>query len=150
MGFTGAAGISVNDIPYRAHGQLLADLASGQLDGAVAAVAAFDPALAPPLAIFADNPSPLYPGLPTVVSEGYPISLQAFGGIYARAGLAPGRQRALEAAGRRAFDSPAFQEQVRRLGCEPVFGDSAAFTARLKAESEAMRALLARLGLLAD
>ncbi len=150
MGFTGAAGISVNDIPYRAHGQLLADLANGQLDGAVVAVAAFDPALAPPLAIFANKPSPLYPGLPTIVAEGYPIALQAFGGLYARAGVNPEQLRALEAAGRRAFGTPAFQEQVRRLGCEPVFGDSAAFTARLKSESEAMRALLARLGLLAE
>ncbi len=150
MGFTGAAGISVNDIPYRAHGQLLADLASGQLDGAVVASAAFDPALAPPLAIFAEKPSPLYPGLPTMVAEGYPIALQAFGGLYARTGLSPERQRTLEAAGRRAFETPAFQEQVRRLGCDPVYGDSAAFTARLKAESQAMQALLSRLGLMGE
>ncbi|MCZ8313698.1 tripartite tricarboxylate transporter substrate binding protein [Phreatobacter sp.] len=147
MGFATSAGISVNDIPYRAHGQMLADLANGQLDGAVLATGSFDPTLVRPLATFSQRPSAAYPGLPTIPSLGYPVALEAFGGLFVRAGLRPGRQAALEQACRRAFSEPAFRNAVQLSGVEAVHGDAAAFAERLAGESQKMKALLDRLGL---
>jgi tripartite-type tricarboxylate transporter receptor subunit TctC len=147
MGFASAAGIIVNDIPYRAHGQMLADLANGQLDGAVLATGSFDPSLVRPLAVFSERISPVYPGLPTIGSFGYPVSLQAFGGLFARAGLAPDRQAELEEACRQAFERPVFRDIAARTGVEAIHADSAGFSARLSGETQRMKALLDRLGL---
>ncbi|QCK86678.1 tripartite tricarboxylate transporter substrate binding protein [Phreatobacter aquaticus] len=147
MGFATSAGIGVNDIPYRAHGQMLADLANGQLDGAVLATGSFDPALVRPLAVFSERLSPVYPGVPTIGSFGYPISLQAFGGLFARAGLAPDRQAMLEEACRQAFERPVFRDIAARTGVEAIYGDHAAFAARLSGETQRMKSLLDRLGL---
>ncbi|MCA0317183.1 MAG: tripartite tricarboxylate transporter substrate binding protein [Proteobacteria bacterium] len=148
MGFAAAAGIVVNDIPYRAHGQLLADLANGQLDGAMLATGAFDPALVRLLTVFSERGAMVYPGVPTAVSLGFPVSIDSFAALYARAGLSAERQTALEAACRHAAGSQAVQDAVRKAGAEPRFADAANLASRVSSERRKMHALLGRLGLL--
>jgi tripartite-type tricarboxylate transporter receptor subunit TctC len=148
LGFATAAGIVLNDIPYRAHGQLLADLASGHLDGAMLATGAFDPELVRLLSVFSERPSRAYPGLPTITALGYPVSIHSFAALYTRAGLDPERHAALETACRQAIDSPAFANAVVRAGAEVKFTGAEPLARRVREESLNMQALLGRLGLL--
>ncbi|MBN8940832.1 MAG: tripartite tricarboxylate transporter substrate binding protein [Rhizobiales bacterium] len=147
LGFAQAAGLAVIAVPYRAHGQLIADVASGALDGAITSVASFDTAVIRPLALVTSSPSAVYPGLPTLQSLGYPSPVTVFGGFFARAGLPDEHRHELELACRRGFDAPDFQVTARRMGVEPIHADSAAFASRINEESLRMQALLMRFGL---
>lgn len=148
MGFAAAAGISVNDIPYRAHGQLLADLASGQLDGAMLATGAFDPTLVRLLTVFSESRPMAYPDVPTAAALGLPVSIDSFAALYARAGLSAERHAAFEMACRHAAQDQAVLDAVRKAGAEPRFADATSLANRVAAESRKMHALLGRLGLL--
>ncbi|MBL8571365.1 MAG: tripartite tricarboxylate transporter substrate binding protein [Phreatobacter sp.] len=148
LGFAAATGIVVNDIPYRAHGQLLADLASGQLDGAMLATGAFDPALVRLLTVFSERGSVAYPGVPAAAALGLPVSIDSFAALYARAGLSAERHAALETACRHAAGSRAVLDAVRKAGAEPRFADAESLANRVSTERRKMHALLGRLGLL--
>ncbi len=65
IGFTRATGINVVAVPYRSHGQLMADLASGALQAAFTTPGSFDPTVIRGLALISDAPNP---GVPTTAA----------------------------------------------------------------------------------
>ena len=148
LAFGRATGIRVIEVPYRAHGQLMADLASGALDAALTTPGTFDPTVLRPVAMIADEPLALYPGLPTTASLGHRPQARVFGGLIARGGTpAPVIER-MEAAFRTAFDDATFQAMAARMGARPRFVGAQAFAVRINEERLQMQALLKSLGLI--
>ena len=150
LGFARTAGVDVIEVPYRAHGQLVADLASGALDAAISTPGTFDTGVIQPLMLIAGQPIALYPDLPTSASLGFPPALPVFGGVFARAGTSDETLARLTRAFRAASEDPDFQATARRLGALTVFADGDAFTRRIKEESLRVQALLGRLGLVSQ
>ena len=148
LAFSKATGIRVIEVPYRAHGQLMADLASGALDAALTTPGTFDPTVLRPVALVADEPLALYPGLPTTASRGHRPRARVFGGLIARTGTPVPVLERMEAAFRTAFDDAAFQAMAARMGARPRFEGSQAFAARINEERLQMQALLKSLGLI--
>lgn len=142
-----ATGISVIAVPYRAHGQLMADLASGALDAALTTPGTFDPTVLRPVALVADEAIDLYPGLATTMHLGHQPQARVFGGLIARSGTAAPVIERMEAAFRTAFDDATFQAMATRMGARPRFAGSQAFSAVINEESLRMQALLKSLGL---
>lgn len=148
LAFGRATGIRVIEVPYRAHGQLMADLASGALDAALTTPGTFDPTVLRPVAMIADEPLALYPGLPTTASLGHRPQARVFGGLIARGGTpAPVIER-METAFRTAFDDATFQAMAARMGARPRFVGAQAFAVRINEERLQMQALLKSLGLI--
>ncbi|MBN8939880.1 MAG: tripartite tricarboxylate transporter substrate binding protein [Rhizobiales bacterium] len=144
-------GIDLIEIPYRAHGQLLADLASGALDGAILAAGAFDPALARPLVTFAPERHGQMPEVPALPELGYPAPPSlAFGGLYLARDTPEPAVRAVEQACADAFSRGIFQATIQTLGLKASFLGSRAFARRLEAETDRMRELVPALGLRAE
>ena len=141
-------GIRVIAVPYRAHGQLMADLASGALDAALTTPGTFDPTVLRPVALVAEEPLALYPGLPTTVSLGHRPQARVFGGLIARSGTPAPVIEQMETAFRTAFDDATFQAMAARMGARPRFVGAQAFAARINEERLQMQALLKSLGLI--
>ncbi len=148
LAFSRATGIRVIAVPYRAHGQLMADLASGALDAALTTPGTFDPTVLRPVALVAEEPLALYPGLPTTVSLGHRPQARVFGGLIARSGTPAPVIEQMETAFRNAFDDATFQAMAARMGARPRFVGAQAFAARINEERLQMQALLKSLGLI--
>lgn len=148
LAFSRATGIRVIAVPYRAHGQLMADLASGALDAALTTPGTFDPTVLRPVALVADEPLALYPGLPTTVPLGHRPQARVFGGLIARSGTPAPVIEQMETAFRTAFDDATFQAMAERMGARPRFVGAQAFAARINEERLQMQALLKSLGLI--
>lgn len=148
LAFSRATGIRVIAVPYRAHGQLMADLASGALDAALTTPGTFDPTVLRPVALVAEEPLALYPGLPTTVSLGHRPQARVFGGLIARSGTPAPVIEQMETAFRTAFDDATFQAMAARMGARPRFVGAQAFAARINEERLQMQALLKSLGLI--
>ncbi|KAF0132942.1 MAG: hypothetical protein FD152_1751 [Xanthobacteraceae bacterium] len=148
LAFSQATGIRVIEVPYRAHGQLMADLASGALDAALTTPGTFDPTVLRPVALVAEEPLALYPGLPTTASHGHRPRVRVFGGLVARSGTPPVVIERVEAVFRTAFDDATFQAMTTRMGVRPRYAGSRVFSARVSEERLQMQALLKSLGLI--
>jgi tripartite-type tricarboxylate transporter receptor subunit TctC len=148
LAFSRATGIRVIAVPYRAHGQLMADLASGALDAALTTPGTFDPTVLRPVALVAEEPLALYPGLPTTVPLGHRPQARVFGGLIARSGTPAPVIEQMETAFRTAFDDATFQAMAARMGARPRFVGAQAFAARINEERLQMQALLKSLGLI--
>ena len=144
IGFTRATGINVVAVPYRSHGQLMADLASGALQAAFTTHGSFDPTVIRGLALISDAPNP---GVPTTAAVGHRPTARVFGGLIARSGTSSDVAGVVARAFAAAIAEPSFAALTARMGIRPLHAGPEAFARRINEESLRMQALLKTLDL---
>jgi tripartite-type tricarboxylate transporter receptor subunit TctC len=137
--FFRAAGMRVENIPYKGGGQAVQDVLGGQVKLAVLGTAPVLPHAASGklnlLAVSTRARSPALPQVPAMSESGYPgIDMTQWFGALAPAGT-PGEVVArLNAEINRALADPAVRQRLGAAGLEPLGGSAADMAGRLKAE----------------
>ncbi len=90
--FASAAGITMTHVPFKGIAPAVTSLAGGEIDLVISSNAALGPAIGANrvriLAVTSPEPSPLFPGLPSVAESGVPgYEYQLWWGLFAPAGL---------------------------------------------------------------
>src|SRR5215475_4328401 len=133
-----AAGIKINHVPYRGAAPAINDLLGGHVD----TINADLPVLLPlvkagsvkPLALFANERSPLLPDLPTTVEVGLPtVIMENWYGIFLPAGTPTQARDKLEKALFAVVNTPSIQERFAANGMHGTLG-SKDFAVRLANE----------------
>lgn len=136
------AGIRIQHVPYKGAGQVLVDVASGQIELAVNSIAATMPLVRSgrlrALAQTGSKRSPVATEVPTMQEAGLPnYEVTTWYMIVGPAGLAPEVVKALHAAAVRALDQPDVQKQLGDAGVDERIGSTPTEAAHfLKAENE--------------
>jgi tripartite-type tricarboxylate transporter receptor subunit TctC len=148
VAFQQAAGVELQDVPYRSEPSVVLEVQAGRVDFAALVAGSINNQPLRALAIFAPHRHHLLPDAPTAKEQGYDLSPASFGGLYAPVGTpAPVVARLAEACAAAAAD-PGYAEAARRsfqpaefhLGPQP-------FAARMQAEIADKARLLAGLRL---
>ena len=145
-----SAGVQMEYTPYRAYPQLLQDVLTGRLDLAAPSIGSFNGQNLRVLAILADQRSPQFPDVRTVVEYGYAVTMPGFGGLYAPAGTPVAVRQKLAGACAKAVESQSYRTIAERTGTIIRYLDSAGFQARLKEDSRAKAELIQTLNLKVD
>lgn len=80
------------------------------------------------LAIFTDEPHPIFTEIPTAASEGFELEFGSWGGIYAPKGIPADIKATLEAAVEKAAQSPAFTDVITPTGTLAEYKNAADWT----------------------
>lgn len=136
------AGIRIQHVPYKGAGQVLVDVASGQIELAVNSIAATMPLVRTgrlrALAQTGAKRSPAAPEVPTMQEaglRGYGVTTWYM--IVGPAGLAPEVVKTLHAAGVKALEQPDVQKQLGDAGVDERIGSTPTEAAQfLKTETE--------------
>ncbi|GAA5231473.1 tripartite tricarboxylate transporter substrate binding protein [Verticiella sediminum] len=139
-----ASNTSIVHIPYRGQNQALTDLAGGQVDVAVPALAAVEPLLRSgrlrAIAVTGTQRMRLFPDIPTIEEQiGTPIEGLAWWGLLGPKGIPADIVELIGSAVREQLRVPAMLEQMRTLSAE-VLANSA------QEMEDMMRADLAKVG----
>ena len=149
-----ATGTVMTHVPYRGDGPMQLDLINGRLGfGGVLPSSFIGQVRAGNLRLLAMLPErrhPAFPEVPTLTESGIPVVQLSFGGVMVPVKTAPAVVAALEAACEKAVASPSMQAWAAGASQVLSFGNGAAFTARLRQDSEAKLATLKRLKLAAN
>jgi tripartite-type tricarboxylate transporter receptor subunit TctC len=144
------AGVTFNHVPFKNASDMLIQLANGSIDfmASTATALATRPDFKP-LALIADQRLPRHPTVPTARELGYPLaSFGAMMGIYAPKGLPADALRALRAACPKTGESAALKAAAEITSSTIEYLDSAAYAARIVAESTELDGLIRELGLM--
>jgi tripartite-type tricarboxylate transporter receptor subunit TctC len=144
------AGVEVTEVPFAA-AQVVPSLVGGHVDALVQLPAA----LAGPLkqgqvrflAALIPVRDPALGDVPTAREQGYDVSLEAWRGIAVPRGTPRAVIAQLEAAIRRAVESPEFTQGAERLGVRPAFMPAAQFGELIAKEDAAIARLMQAIGL---
>jgi tripartite-type tricarboxylate transporter receptor subunit TctC len=145
-------GLEMTEVPYRGTAPALNDLAAGNVDALVDAIATLAPLHRGEririLGNFDDARSDVAPDVPTFRESGYP-DLVAFTwqGIVAPAATPPEIVQALNHALTAAVRAPATRERFAQLGFVPQTSSPAEFGAYIQSEFERWGPLIRRLGI---
>jgi tripartite-type tricarboxylate transporter receptor subunit TctC len=142
-----AAGIEVNNIPYRGDAQMLPNLLSGELTFGVGAMSSVAGRGLRPLVVFSDKRHPGAPDVATVLELGYPNVAPGLNGVFATRGTPEAILDALEKACGEALRTDAYRAQMEKLNQTPRFEGRADFARRLRADFESKAQLVKDLGL---
>jgi tripartite-type tricarboxylate transporter receptor subunit TctC len=148
--FLETAQVRIAGIPYRGDPAVITDVLGGQID--VAALVQGSAAAAGSnlriLGIFAEEPHPGFPGIPTVKQQGFDVAPLSFGGLMAPAATPKAIVAKLEAACAGAAKDEVYVNAARNGGQpDTYYADGATFQARLQRDIDAKRRLLTRMGL---
>lgn len=136
--FTNLSKVELLHIPYRGAGPAMTDLLGGQVDmffGTAAAVASFvDQGKLRALAVTTPEPSPAFKGVPTVASTVPGYSVESWYGFFVPAGTPAPVIAKLNAAVKKAAQSPEFVQKVAHEGLVVTASDPAEFDRYVKAE----------------
>lgn len=136
--FTNLSKVELLHIPYRGAGPAMTDLMGGQVDlffGTAAAVASFvDQGKLRALAVTTPEPSPAFKGVPTVASAVPGYSVESWYGFFVPAGTPAPVVAKLNAAVKKAAQSPEFVQKVAHEGLVITASDPAEFDRYVKAE----------------
>ncbi|MDP3521637.1 MAG: tripartite tricarboxylate transporter substrate binding protein [Hydrogenophaga sp.] len=136
--FTNLSKVELLHIPYRGAGPAMTDLLGGQVDmffGTAAAVASFvDQGKLRALAVTSPEPSPAFKGIPTVASTVPGYSVESWYGFFVPAGTPVPVVAKLNAAVKKAAQSPEFVQKVAHEGLVITASDPAEFDRYVKAE----------------
>jgi len=136
--FTNLSKVELLHIPYRGAGPAMTDLLGGQVDmffGTAAAVASFvDQGKLRALAVTSPEPSPAFKGIPTVASTVPGYSVESWYGFFVPAGTPAPVVAKLNAAVKKAAQSPEFVQKVAHEGLVITASDPAEFDRYVKAE----------------
>jgi tripartite-type tricarboxylate transporter receptor subunit TctC len=140
-------GLKLVHVTYRNYGQMIQDVAGGNIDFAVSSVGSFSIDTVHSVVLLADRRVPLLPDLVTIGELGHPISLPGFGGLYAPAAAPAEAHDRLAALCPKIFEKPAVQEVMKTVGMIPTYLPGDKFTERLLQDSKQKSELIKALGL---
>ena len=135
VAFTQAAGVEVQDVPYRSEPNVVVEVLAGRVEFAALVAGSLNNQPLRALAVFAPRRHHLLPEAATAREQGFDLSPASFGGLFAPAGTpAPVVARLAEACAAAAAE-PSYAEAARR-GFQPLdyHLGPADFAARLQAE----------------
>ncbi len=117
----GAGGIKAQHVPYRGAAPALNDLLGGHLDFLIADVTFLLPQVKAgtlkPIAIYAQERSPLVPDVPTAKELGFPeMAIENWYGVFVPAGTPENIQASLEKAAMEIVASPTIRQQLQAAG----------------------------------
>jgi tripartite-type tricarboxylate transporter receptor subunit TctC len=145
-----SAQVKIVGIPYRGDPAVITDVLGGQIDVAalVQGTAAAAGSNLRILGIFAEEPHPGFPGVPTVKQQGFDVAPLSFGGLMAPAATPKDIVGKLEAACAGAAKDEVYVNAAKAGGQpDTYYADRATFQARLARDIEAKKRLLTRMGL---
>jgi len=86
------------------------------------------------LAIFSQEPHPVFSDIPTAKSQGYDIEFGAWGGLYAPKGLPANVKKTLEDAIAKSVKAPGFTDVISKTGTIVTYKNAADFTTFVDSE----------------
>jgi tripartite-type tricarboxylate transporter receptor subunit TctC len=140
-------GLKLVHVSYRTYGQMIQDVAGGNIDFAVPSVGSFSMEAVHMVVLLAEKRAPLVPDLPTITELGYPISLPGFGGLYAPASAPREVHERLASACPKVFQNAAVQQVMQKAGIVPAYLPGDRFAERLAQDSKQKAAQIKALGL---
>ena len=148
--FKQAAGIDVLHIPYRGSAPLLIALLAGEVDAAFEMPPTIKSHLAAgtlrALGIASPTRSRLFPDVPTLTEQGYPIAAGGYIVLAAPAGLPSPIADRLNAEVNRVLAQPEVRQRILEMGYEPAGGTSEQAANWIRADLEKWRRLLREIG----
>ncbi len=150
--FVRQAGGQAVHVPYRGSGQVLADVAGGQLlfacDTPAAALPLIQGGRLRALAVSAPQRLQALPGVPTGAEAGMPsFELSAWWGLVAPAGTPPAVVAALSDAAQKVLAAPEVRQHLQALQLQPMPLDAAAFGALIRTQAPFWAGFLRRSGI---
>jgi tripartite-type tricarboxylate transporter receptor subunit TctC len=150
--FKSMAGVRIVRINYKGVGPAVSALLSGEVQLMYANLAAISHFLQAgrlrPLAITSAEPSPLYPGLPTMVASGLAgFETAVMTGVYAPLGMPAAIVNRLNQEIVRAINLPEIKEKFSTVGVETIGSSPQELTSAMKAEIERTAKLIQEGGL---
>ncbi len=140
-------GLKLVHVTYRNYGQMIQDVAGGNIDFVVSSVGSFSVDTVHMVALLATNRIPLLPDLATIGELGFPVSLPGFGGLYAPTAAPREVRDRLSTACPRAFEKPSVRQVMERAGVVPIYMPGDKFAERHAQDSGQKAALIKLLGL---
>ncbi|MBV1798465.1 tripartite tricarboxylate transporter substrate binding protein [Siccirubricoccus sp. G192] len=139
-----AAGIQVQDVPYRGEPAAILDAMAGRVEFVSLVLGSLRGGALRPLAVFAERRHPLIPDVPTVPEAGFPVAPTSFGGLLAPAGLPVPVRQTLARACAGAAAEEVYAEAARR-GFQPLdyYADTEEFGRALRRDVADKARLLA-------
>ncbi|OUM02794.1 Bug family tripartite tricarboxylate transporter substrate binding protein [Variovorax sp. JS1663] len=153
--FAMAAGVKLQDVPYKGSGQSTVALIGGEIEMGIDTVAAVAPHVRSgklrALAVVGTTRSSMLPEVPTMAELKLPeATFDAWYGIAAPAGTSAPVIRKLTASVDAAMADKALQDQFRAQGTEPVMIGAGPFRSLMESEISRYRALAHRAGIAAE
>ena len=142
------AGTSFNMVPFKGGGEAFTALIGRHLDvygdpGFGAQVRGGKVRL---LATFTDEPLKTHPGVPTVKSQGFDLSIDSPMGLVAPKNLPPAVAQRLEAAFRKAAADPVYRTQLENFDMQPKLMTGEAYAAYARSAYDRDARMLAEIG----
>ena len=152
--FTNLAKVDLLHVPYRGAGPAMTDLLGGQVDlffGTAAAVSSFvEQGKLRALGVTTPEPSQAFKGVPTIASTVPGYSVESWYGIFVPAGTPAPVIAKLNAAVKKAAQSPEFVQKVAHEGLVITASDPAEFDRYVKAEEARWQKIIKENNIKAD
>lgn len=152
--FTNLTKVELLHVPYRGAGPAMTDLLGGQVDlffGTAAAVSSMvDQGKLRAIAVTTPEPSPAFKGIPTVASTVPGYSVESWYGFFVPAGTPTPVIAKLNAAIKKAAQSPEFVKKVEHEGLVVTASDPAEFDRYVKAEEARWKKIVKENGIKAE
>jgi len=153
--FKSMAGVNIVRIPYKGGGGAVTAVLTGEVAITFAAAGAAMPHLnsgrVKALAVTSAEPSPLFPGLPTVASAGLPgYDSGSTNAVLAPAGTPPAIIRQLNTEITKVLQSPDIRDRFTKAGLEAVSSTPEQLTALIKAQMSSMGKVIKEAGIRAN
>jgi len=155
MGIFNKEGVNTVDVPYKGGTvESLTALLGGHVDMA-SITSPFDDHVKAGkirlLMVYADQRSPSFPNVPTIVELGYPgMFLPAYTGIYIHKNTPEPIKKILMDALKKVYDDPAFKKGIANLGVEPKWGGPDFINEQIKRSEAIAVPALKKLGMYLD
>ena len=148
--FKQAAGIDVVHIPYRGSAPLLVALLSGEVDAAFEMPPTIKPHLAAgtlrALGIASSTRSRLFPDVPTLAEQGYPLAAGGYIVLSAPAGLPSSIADRLNAEVNKVLALPEVRQRILDIGYEPAGGTAGEAASWIRSDLDKWRRLVRDIG----
>lgn len=152
--FTNLTKVDLLHVPYRGAGPAMTDLLGGQVDlffGTAAAVSGMvDQGKLRAIAVTTPEPSPAFKGVPTVAATVPGYAVESWYGFFVPAGTPAPVITKLNAAIKKAANSPEFVKKVQHEGLVVTASDPAEFDRYVKAEEARWKKIVKENGIKAE
>lgn len=141
-------GAKLTGVPFDGGAPAVAAALGGHVDavtaGAGETATAFADGTLKVLAIFSDEPHPMFEGVKTAKEQGYDLSFGAWGGVYGPAGIPDDVKEILQESIRKAASSQTFLDAITPAGILPVYKTGDEWKAFVDAEAARYGEMLAQ------
>jgi tripartite-type tricarboxylate transporter receptor subunit TctC len=144
--FNNLAKVQMTHVPYKGAGPAITDLLGGQVDmifGTAAAVSSFvDNGKLRAIGVTSTTQSPAFKGVPPIGQDVPGYNVESWYGLYAPAGTPPDVIAKLNAAVKKAANSPEFAKKIEQEGLSVVASEPAELDRYVKAEEARWRKIV--------